>query len=280
MTCIKMFAHAVLLVFLLSVTVFPQKMSVEDVLSKHLDSLGTAANRNSGVNRMIVGEAEVKSISTKSPTAQGRVVFASAGEKFFWGLSLNAADYPSEKISFDGKKVHVGYVRAGQRSILGNFIQSNGLVLEEGLLGGTLSTAWAPLNLSNKKAKITFDGDKKIDGREVYVLRYTPKNGSLDVRLFFDKENFRHVRTEYKRTFSAAIGRTVDESARNSESRLKVIESFSDFKTRNNLTLPHSYMLTYSITGQNGTTEIEWKFNLNEFAFNQKLADDAFNIEN
>ncbi len=278
----KIYKYLTLFVLFLSffsVPIFSQKMKAEDILAKHLDSIGTAEVRLANTSRITVGDANVKFVSQKNLSAQGRIVLASAGDKFFWGLKLNAADYPTEKFSYDGKKVKVNFVRSGQRSILGNFILSNDVILEESLLGGTLSTSWALFNMPNKKAKLSFDGTKKIDGKEAYVLRYLPKSGGIDVQLFFDKETFRHVRTEYKRTFSAAMGRTIDESARQSESRLKVVENFSDFKEEKGWILPHNYSLLYSITGQNGTTEIEWSFNLNEFAFNQNLADSTFDAE-
>jgi len=98
----------------------------------------------------------------------------------------------------------------------------------------------------------------------------------VDIILYFDKDNFRHVRTEYKRTSSAGIGVRPEDSTRYSATNLKVTEDFTDFKAENGLTLPHSYRLFYSITGQNGTTEIEWNFNLTEFALNQKLDSKTF----
>lgn len=280
MKIFKFSALFVLVTSLLSTSVFSQKMKAEDVLAKHLDSIGTAEVRSANTSRIIVGAANAQFISQKNQSTQGRIVLASAGDKFFWGLNLNAADYPGEKLSFDGRKVKVNLVRAGQRSILGNFISSNDEIMEEGLLGGTLSTSWALMNMQNRKAKLSYSGTKKIDGKEVHVIRYSPKKSSLeDIQMFFDKETFRHVRTEYKSTFSAAMGRTIDESARQSESRLKVVENFSDFKEEKGLTLPHTYNLFYSITGQRGTTEIEWSFNLNEFAFNQNLTDSTFDAE-
>ena len=57
-------------------------------------------------------------------------------------------------------------------------------------------------------------------------------------------------------------------------------EDFSDFKTEGKLTLPHGYRILYSTTGtSNGSTEIEYTFNLTEFAFNQNLAANTFDIE-
>jgi hypothetical protein len=280
MKIFKLSAFFVLFASLLSTTVFSQKMKAEDVLAKHLDSIGTAEARSTNTSRVVVGDANVKFLSQKNQPAQGRIVLASVGEKMFWGLNLNAADYPAEKFSYDGNRAKAGFVRAGTRSILGNFIISNNVILQESLLGGTLSTSWALLNIGNKKAKLSFNGTKKIDGKEVYVLGYSNKGGSdIDITLYFDKETFRHIRTEYKRTSSAGIGLSPEQSSGYSETRLKVIEDFSNFKTEKGLTLPHTYNLLYSISGQKGTTEIEWSFNLNEFAFNQNLADSTFDAE-
>lgn len=255
-------------------------MKPEEVLAKHLESIGKAEIRTAVKNQLAVGDVSVEFISQKNLTAQGRIVMASEGVKNFLGMNLNANDYSSEKFSFDGKKTKVAFVRTGIRSVLGNFVLSNNVILEESLLGGTLSTSWALSNIANNKAKLSFDGTKKIDGKEVYVLGYSPKGGGdLDIKLYFDKETFRHVRTEYKRTSSAAIGRTIDESARQSESRLKIVEDFSDFKVEKGLTLPHNYKLNYSVSGQNGTTEIEWKFVMSQFVFNQTLDAKTFDAE-
>jgi hypothetical protein len=57
-------------------------------------------------------------------------------------------------------------------------------------------------------------------------------------------------------------------------------EDFSDFKPEGKLILPHGYRILYSTTGtSNGSTEIEYIFKLTEFAFNQNLAANAFDID-
>ena len=208
----------------------------------------------------------------------GRLVLASDKEKNFWGLISNSTNYPSEKFSYDGKKAKIGFVKDGRRSVLGNFVASNEVLLEESLLCGTLSTSWALLDMSNKKAKLTFEGMKKIGGKEVYAIGYGAKS-DFEITLYFDKETFRHVRTEYKRTSSAGIGTDPTQSSRFNETRIKVTEEFSDFKTEKGLTLPHNYRLNYSTVGQNNTTEIQWTFVFNEFAFNQNLAASTFDAD-
>ena len=256
-----------------------QKLKAEDVLAKHLDSIGTAAARAALKSRIAVGEASAKFISTKDQVVSGRVVFASEGTKSFVGMNMNSTLYPGERFIYDGSKASVGYVQVNNRSVLGNFVQSNNMLIESGLLGGTLSTGWALQNLATVKGKLSFDGMKKIDGKEVYVLGYSPKGGGdLDISLYFDKETFRHVRTEYKRRSSAGIGALPEDSTRFSETRLKLTEDFTDFKTDNNITFPQKYRIFYSSSGQAGTTEVEWDFSLTEFAFNPKLDPKTFEI--
>lgn len=271
---------ALLLLCLFSISGFAQKMKPEEVVSKHLDSIASAEKRASLKSLMSVGDMSVKFISQKNQSIAGRAVLASSGGKLFFGMNMSAVDYPSEKFSFNGDKAKVAFVINSIRSPLGNFLLSNGLIIEESLLGGALSTSWALHNLADKKAKISSDGMKKIDGKEVYVLSYTRKGGAdVDVSLFFDKETFRHVRTEYKRTASAAMGRTIDQSARQSETRFRLTENYSDFKNIDGITLPQTYTIIYSTTGQNGTTEIEWAINLTEFAFNQNFPDSTFDVD-
>lgn len=267
-----------LLLCLSAVSGFAQKLTAEEIVAKHLDSLGPAEKRASIKSLIVVGDALVTFITQKNQKAQGRIVLASTGAKNFFGLNLNAVDYPFEKFAFNGSKSQVAIVRTS-RTVLGNFISSNDLLLEDSLLGGTLSTSWVLENMADKKINLSFDGTKKIDGKETYAVGYSRKSGGdLEITLFFDQETFRHVRTEYKRISSAAQGRTIDQSARQNETRFKLTEDFSDFKDESGLMLPHGYRLVYSTTGQTGTTEIEWKFGLSEFGFNMLLDEKTFDV--
>lgn len=269
-----------LLVCLFSVSGFAQKMKVEDVISKHLDSIGTAEKRAEIKSILAVGDVSVSFVTQKSQPVLGRIVLASASEKTFFGMNLSSNTYPSEKFSFDGKKSKVAIVKTGTRSVLGNFVTSNNLLLEESLLGGTLSTSWSFLHLSNKRANLSYEGTKKINGKETYALGYSVKSGGdIDITLYFDKATFRHVRSEYKRISSAGISSNPNQSSQFSETRLKVTEDFSEFKETNGITLPQIYKINYSISGQRGTTEVEWISLINEIAFNQNLTDEMFDAE-
>ncbi len=258
-----------------------QKLKPDELVAKHLDSIGSTEARAAVKSRMAVGEASVTFLSQKNQPTVGRIVMASAGDKNFFGLSLNASDYPGEKFSYDGTKARVAVpTNNTPRSYLNIFVDSTGALLKDSLLAGALNSSWALTDLAGNKAKVSGGGLKKIDGKEFYVLGYSPKGGGdYDISLFFDKETFRHVRTEYKRSSSAAIGRNPNQSSGFDETRIKIIETFSDFKEQGGLMLPNTYKLLYSETGQRGTREVEWACSLSEFAFNQPLDDKTFDID-
>lgn len=278
----KFIPPIICLLFLgMSPVISAQKITVEDLIDRHLASIAPRDKFSSIKSFIAVGEVRVEHITQKNLPAAGRIVIASDGDKIFLGMQLNATDYPQERIVFDGDKTSVAFVRPGIRSVLGNFLQSNSSILSQGLISGILSTSWALGSVDERRPKLSLDDSKKIDGKDVYTVTYAPKGGGdLNITLYFDQQNYRHIRTEYKRTTSANIGRTIDESARQSESRLKVTEEFSDFKEFQNVIIPHKYKLNYSITGVNGTTELSWTCEFTEFAINPQLDPKTFDRAN
>ncbi len=263
---------ALVLFVLAAPSIYGQKLKAEEIVAKHLASIASEEKRVALKTLIASSEVGVEFVTQKNQPAAGRLVVASAGPKLFYGMLLNAGDYPQEKIIFDGAKSDVAMIRAGSRSVLGNFIQSNSTIVTQGLLSGTLASSWVLHSSAVNGGKLSTSGTKKIDGKETYVLSYTPKGGSdLDIKMYFDQQTFRHVRTEYARTSSAAMGRTIDESARQSETRIKLIEDFAEHKEFEGMTFPTKYKLSYTSSGQNGTLEIVWTATFSEFAANQNL---------
>lgn len=276
------------LVALLTFTVnsYAQKMSAEEVIVKHLDSIGTKEARDKVQNQIVVGDVRIK-IKGIINDINGRAVILSSNPKSIWAMHLTSNDYPQERFGFDGKDVKVNFARPGEYSDLGRFVSSYGEVLKEGLLGGTLSSSWTLLDINSKKSKLSFDGTKKVDGKDTYVLSYSTKSGSgLTIKMYFDKQNFQHVRTEYNRVIAATMGTTVDNSASQSESRYRLIEDFSNFQKVGNLTLPGTYKLSYSfyssnpiqLQEQNHNREMEMQFNMTNFSFNEALEPNIFEV--
>lgn len=265
------------IMFLVGGNAFSQKLKPEEILAKHLDAIAPAEVRAGAKTLISVGNGTSKFTSQKDITLQGRLVLASDNAKSFLGMNMNSSEYRGETFAYNGKDLFVGFASNGARSVFGNFVQSNGAIVTEGLMGGVLSTGWALTRLETSKAKLSGGGVKKINGQELYALEYSKKGGGdIDVVLFFDKETFRHVRTEYKRMSSAGIGSRPEQSSGFNETRFMLVEEFNDFKAESGLMLPHSYRVFYSVTGGQGTTGIEWKFDLTEFAVNQKLDSATF----
>ena len=265
---------------LITATAVGQKLKPEEIVAKHLESIGSTEKRDAAKTRMMVGDASVVFLSQKNQPTVGRVVMASSGDKNFFGLTLNAMDYPGEKFSYDGSKAKVAPPEKNTpRSYLNIFVDGMNSVLRDSLLGGALNSSWVLADVAGKKPKISGGGLKKVDGKDLFALSYSPKGGGdYDVTLYFDKETFRHVRTEYKRSSSAAIGTNPNQSSGFDETRIKIIETFDDFKEQGGLMLPNTYKLTYTESGQRGTREVEWSYSFNEFAFNQPIDDKTFDI--
>lgn len=258
----------------------PQKISVDEVISKHLDSIGTAADRSRANSRVIAGTTQVTFRSRGIAQTQGGAVLASDGLMSMVTMKFESSQYPYEKIGFDGKKVSAYQLHPGDYSSLGGFARTFPEILKEGLISGALSTAWALLDLAGRKAKLEFVGKKKINSRDLLALRYLPRGGSdLSITLFFDPENFHHVRTAYERTISSQMGRTPEESPSLSATHYQLVEEFDDFKTENGLTLPHRYTIRLGQQGS-GTQVSEWEMTLVRFVYNQRLDAKDFDVSN
>lgn len=276
----KFSALSVLLVILLSAShLFAQKMTAEEILAKHLDSIGSAKNRDQVKTRIIISDVEFL-LQSQNPIA-GKSLIASSTDGAIFGINLNANNYQLDKFSYDGKKVRVGFISPGARSPLGGFIFSYGDVMKKNLLGGTLSASWALLNAESRQSKLNYQGTEKIDGKETYVVEYQPKGGAdVNIKLYFDAENFRHLRSEYYRVVSGATGVDSVSSATRLETRYRLIEDFSNYKKFGALNLPSSYKIRYTLSrGAGEVTRAEWRFKITDASFNQPLGDNAFDID-
>lgn len=264
-----------------------QKMKPEDVVARHLESIGTAEDRAAAKSRLTQG---VVSLVVRSPghgTGSGAAVMFSEGDKSAIAMNFGSPSYPFDKFGFDGDKLTVAYQKPGIRSQLGDFVWNRKVFFEHGLMGGTLSSTWPLLNMSARAAKLEYAGPDKLNDRPVHKLRYVPRKGSdLKITLFFDAENFRHLRTEYEQTVSnqmaqTAIGQSRESSSKDFERELRyrLVEDFSDFKREGKLTLPHTYKIHLSMDRQRGGNYIaEWEMKLQQFGFNQQLDPKWFDV--
>ena len=254
-------------------------LTLQDVISKHLDSIGTPETRASIQSRVILGTAVATFRLGGKGQAEGRAVLASQANMILVGISFDVPDYPRENMGFDGKTLTVADLTPGVRSTLGKFFMTHEMPFREGLLAGTLSAAWPLLDMSSKKASMKYDGLKKIEGRQFHVIRYEPKNDSdLKTKLYFEADTFRHVRTEYELRQVQEMVTRPGVTQQQGDSITKLIEEFSNFKAENGLNLPHTYRLQLSIETLNRRVLQDWEFTLSQFAFNKTLDKKQFDV--
>ncbi|MBD0370926.1 MAG: hypothetical protein ICV60_08835 [Pyrinomonadaceae bacterium] len=264
----------------------PDKMTAEDVIAKHVASIGNAEALAAARTRIAVGNAKALSHSKATRDISGVAQLASDGDKVLLAMIFNLIDYPYEKAGYDGQKMTVALLpTSGSRTSLGDFLVSHDAVFKQGLIGGVLSSAWPLLDSDAKKLKLSFAGTEKIDGREAYKLKYPPPKGAGDfqITLFFDAETFRHVRTEYQYVISNQMGARPSEfgttnTGSQTRSRTKLVEEFSDFKTESSLTLPHTYRIRFTADEYQRNVLLEWVINFSQFVFNQQIDASAFNV--
>jgi hypothetical protein len=276
---IKTFLVVVLL-NLCGLSVEAQELKAEEAIAKHLDSIGTKEKRVEIKNRLVVGMSEFESKLPSRKTA-GKAIFVSEANNLFFVSSFNSREYPFEKIGFFKGKVNLPFVTSGTRSPLGAFIADHSKILSDGLLTGSISGTWILLNLPEQKGGFKSAGTKKIDGRETYVLNYFPKgagSSEFTVKLFFDSQTFRHVRTEYLHIIApkqATFGVLGQEGGL----KISLREDFGDFKNADGLTLPHSYKIHYETDSTSGTYVYDWGFKVSQYLFNQKLDPNFFSFD-
>jgi len=285
------------------------KPKPEEILAKHLDSIGTPEARKATRPRGMTGTIEVTIRSKGVAKGEGAAILASEGEMNLVRMDFGGTQYPYDRIGFDGSKVTASQVSPGVYSNLGSFVRSYPELLKDGLLGGSLSAAWFPLNLANVKGKLEYAGNKKVNDRQAIEIKYRPSGGSdLKISLFFDAETFQHVRSVYQHTISAQMsagglgttqrsaggvsaagggrgtgvgntstGREGELSASQSETRYALTEDFSDFKPEGGLTLPHTYKIRFEQAGASSQFT-DWVLTFNQFFFDQHLEAKLFDV--
>jgi hypothetical protein len=247
----------------------------DEVVAKHLDSLGTTAARAAAKNRLVQGTAQFKILVGGSALLDGTVSLVSEDRKLQLLLKFDNGNYRGERLICDGDKVEISATTARQlRSPFGEFVRSQDVIVREGLLTGVLSTAWPLLNLEDRKPKLTYEGIKKLNGTELHDIQYHPKksSGDLEIHLYFDPVTFRHMATVYRLAHGTLVGEGPTTSVQQKETRYEIKEQFSDFKTAEGLTVPSREVIQYTQENQDGSTLIwEWDLTLNEVSDNIRL---------
>lgn len=266
------------------------KVKIDEILTRHLDSIGKPEVRKTTRPRVIAGALEVMFRARTTARGKGLFVMASEGAWNVLKMDFGANQYPFDRVGFNGSKVTASQVSPGAYSNLGNFVRSYPVLLKEGLLGGALTSAWLPLNLGDGKGQLEYGGTKEINNRRAHEIKFRPAGGSdLKISFFFDAETYQHVRSVYAYVISARMSpgglgrssggndRTGEGSASQSETRVELREDFSDFKSESGLTLPHTYKIHWETVGA-GSQFTDWVLTLNRFMFDTHLEAKHFDV--
>jgi len=258
------------------------KPKAEELVGKHLDALGTAEARTALKSLNVEGNLMTKFLRGGSGATGGPFAMVSEGHKIIMQAKFDQPTYPGESYAFDGNKKTIGFIVPGQRSQLEDFLNNNGEVVQEGLIGGTLSTAWPLYDWQSRNARLDVDGLKKVDGKELFRVSYHPRHGTGDLKiyLFFEPDTFRHVKTIYTEQSQAQMGSTPGMSSVGGGANLTMEEDFGGFTKVNKLMLPTQWTIKYNQEGLgSGSSMVEFDWNISRIQANPDISGVIFKIQ-
>ncbi len=280
-------AGALLTAFLLpSPCASRQKIKMEELVARHLASIGPAEARAAAKNRVANGTARVIFHVPGTGQLPGRSEVISDGGMMRIAMVFASQENQSEQLVFDGKRVDTNEVGVRLRTPFSQLVYDHNVLLKEGLLCGTMSTAWPLLDLAGRQPKLAYAGIKKLEGRQLHEITYRPKKDAGDLRIWlcFDPESFHHVYSQYRLVERAGAGAYGKPNAANpagsspdTDTFYRIEEWFDDFRTVDALSLPHAYRLRFTREGSYPYI-CEYTVSLNQVLHNQPLDAKTFVI--
>src|SRR4051812_6613458 len=107
----KIFKKAATIGFLMVLSmsfVKAEDLKAEEIVAKHLESIGTKEKREEVKNRMVLGISEFHSKLPARKTG-GKMIIVSETNNLFFASSFNSENYPFEKIGYFAGKVNVPF---------------------------------------------------------------------------------------------------------------------------------------------------------------------------
>jgi hypothetical protein len=243
---------------IISIPASAENMKPEEIVTRHLNSIGTPEVRSTIKSRAVQGTLKMHILvggGGEVTGTWGRV--SEQRQSNFVMRFATGGDWRGEQFIFDGE--HTGFATATSshtRSVFAQFVSSQDFIVKEGLLGGELSTAWALQNLDQNHAKVRSIGRKKVDGRELIGLQYLSKGThDMQVNIYLDPETFRHVMTVYTVEIAPGMAHEITENVYQHQNRYTIEERFSDFQAVDGLTIPTHYHLQYTQEVQTGNSD-------------------------
>lgn len=243
------------------------RLTPEEVVARHLEALGQAP-ASAARPRVLEGACRMQIRRGGAADIGGRTRFSSEGGHVRIDLKFDHSDYWGESFSYNGDKVEIGFIQPVRRSPLGNFMSAYDAILKEGLVGGVLSTAWPLLDVAGHRAKLKYDGIKKLDGRPVHQLRYQMARGQGDmtVLISLEADTYLHVGTVYSLRLKPGMSQNIEDTAGQVDVYLRMEESFGDYVALEGLHLPRRWSLKYETGGGASNTFWTWDTSFDQMA--------------
>ena len=263
-----------------------KKMKADELVARHLEAIGENLVRK---NRVAQGLGTVDIRVGNKAKMVGPAMLLAEGNKLRTEFKFGHPQYAGETLIRNGEKLDIPYVSPGERSRLGSTLWDLfPRLAQEGLYGGVLSTDWALLDLGKRRARVRYQGLKKLEGRRLHRLEYRPKNGvDYRIRIYFEPETYRHVASRYRLTLPAGMGRGLVNirggafgagSGPADKIRISLTETFADFKEVDGLTLPHQYRIALNASAIGGFVG-HWEIKFDRVMHDMRIAARAFAIE-
>ncbi|MGD9631581.1 MAG: hypothetical protein AB7V18_20265 [Pyrinomonadaceae bacterium] len=253
-------------------------MTISELVGLHTASIGAPDVIAKTSSKVLMGTSMVTSKGQGAIKLTGPVQLASAGDKLLIAMVFDVANYPYEKVAFDGSDISVSR-HSGPESPLSFFIRANKTVVKRGIFGGVYNGSW-PLLGADKDEDLDYSGTTKIGETVLHKVKYTAPNlGNLTVTLYFEDKTFRHVMTEHKFTASGLMSYSpsgLSSGSSDSPDYYTLIESFGNFAKAGELILPLTYSIEFS--SKSASSSRKWTMNFNEAYFNETLEPSVFKV--
>ena len=193
-----------------------------------------------------------------------------------------------------GNKINIPFIIPGRRSGLGTFLATYNKFMDDRIFGGCIFSTWPFSGPNGLRGKLETEGIKKVDGRDAWVVSYIPKgglsNGSF-IKLYFDVENYHHLRTVYRQKESENGFYDTGSKASNmgqvpgtwggqmASNGSTLTEDFGDFRDEGGIMLPHKYSIQLSADVASGTTDYKWSFTIDEYRIMKEFPSDFFTFK-
>lgn len=237
------------------------KLTAEELIEKHLASIGPAETLSRILNRRSQGESVFEILQGGSGRLIAQTSCVSEGKKFRLRLEFDDPLYSAEDIVLNDSGLSIATTKPGQRSLMGDFLYTDRVLLKEGLFNGVLSTHWALTHWEESKASLKYRGLKRINGVKYHALQYRPRRGasSLKIYLYFEQDTFRHVMTTYRSAISRNRRSSPNDSVLlNSRAHVLMTEEFDTFVEVDGMILPTRWRVRVNRSGMNHVWTIQF----------------------